>query len=154
MSTLRVFSFAIIAVLSVGFYAFADVAEEALKEAKCPVSGEAVSKDAHASWKEGTVHFCCEKCQAAFEKDSEKHAAKANHQLVVTKQYEQKACPFSGSAIKKETAVKVDGASVAFCCNNCKGKAEKLEGDAKVAELFSDKAFEKAKYVKVEAEKK
>ncbi len=153
MLKLRVLTFAIAAALMVGLVGYAELTAEALKDAKCPVSKQAVSEEAHVKWKEGTVHFCCEKCQAAFEKDSAKHAAMANHQLVVTKQYEQKACPISGSALNKETAIKVDGTSVAFCCNNCKGKAEKMEGDAKIAELFSDKAFAKAKFVKVEAKK-
>ena len=73
-----------------------------------------------------------------------KFAEKANLQLVATKQYEQKACPFSGGELNPETAVKVAGVSVAFCCNNCKGKAESAEDDAaKVKMVFANKAFEK-----------
>ena len=109
-------------------------------------------KDANAEksskWKEGKVYFCCDGCLGKYEKmddkAKEKIAAKANHQLVATKQYVQKGCPFSGGDIDESTAIKVAGAKVAFCCNNCKGKAEKMEGEKQVAALFGEAAFKKA----------
>ena len=35
--------------------------------------------------------------------------------------------PLTGGKIDASTAIEVNGATVAFCCNNCKGKAEKAE---------------------------
>ena len=79
-------------------------------------------------------------------------AAKANAQLVASKQYVQKGCPFSGGELNAETKIKVGGAEVAFCCNNCKGKAEKMEGDAQLEALFGEKAFKTAKFEKAKSE--
>jgi hypothetical protein len=42
---------------------------------------------------------------------------------------------------------------VTFCCNNCKGKAEKLEGAEQIAFLFNDAAFDKGFEVKKAEEK-
>ena len=60
---------------------------------------------------------------------------------MATKQYEQKACPFSGGKLNPETAVSVAGVKVCFCCNNCKGKVEGADDDAaKVKMIFANKA--------------
>jgi hypothetical protein len=63
-------------------------------------------------------------------------------------QVTQKACPFSGGEIKADKTVEFKGAKVAFCCDNCKGKAEKMSDDDKVANLFGEDAFAKAKFAK------
>ena len=123
---------------------------DALKELNCFVSGRDINKEVHSEWKEGQVYFCCEKCQAAFDKDKEKFTAKANMQLAASGQYEQKACPITGNKLNPETAIEAGQAKIAFCCNNCKGKAEKMDEADRVQELFSDKSFEKAKFTKVE----
>lgn len=125
--------------------------EVKLDGVKCIVNPKAPAKAANAvDYKGGHVYFCCQNCPKAFKADTAKFAAKANHQLVLTGQAKQEACPFSGEAVDPDTAIKVDGASVAFCCANCKGKAEKAED--KITLIFDDKAFEKA--FKVAAEKK
>ena len=38
---------------------------------------------------------------------------------------------------------KVAGVKVSFCCNNCKGKAEKMTGNDQLVALIGDKAFKK-----------
>lgn len=115
-----------------------------------------VNVEKHAKYKEGNVYFCCNNCLGKFEKmnDEEKTklAAKANNQLVATKQYAQEVCPFTGKELNDDTAIKVNGAEVKFCCNNCKGKAEKLEGDKQVEVIFGEKAFEKGKFKLVKKE--
>lgn len=112
----------------------------------------------HAKYKEGNVYFCCDGCSGKFAKmtDDEKKelSAKANSQLVATKQYAQEVCPFTGGKLNDETAIKVNGAEVKFCCNNCKGKAEKLEGDEQLEQVFGEKAFEKGKFKLVKKETK
>jgi YHS domain-containing protein len=118
---------------------------------KCPVSGKKINPEAKVEYKEGHVYFCCEGCPAAFKEDTAKFATKANHQLVATGQYTEKVCPITGNKLNAETAIDLGGAKVAFCCNNCKGKVEKAEGDAKLELVFSDKAFEKG-FEKAKAE--
>jgi hypothetical protein len=116
---------------------------------KCPVSGKKINPEAKVAYKDGSVYLCCQNCPKAFEANTAKFAAKANHQLVASGQYTAKACPIAGRKINPETAIDVAGVKVAFCCNNCKGKAEKAEGDAQVDLIFNDvafaKGFEKAK---------
>lgn len=122
-----------------------------LEGVKClMVAKKDANKDKFSKWKEGKVFFCCDGCRGKFEKldkeGKEKIATKANHQLVATKQYEQKGCPFSGGEIDESTKIEVAGASIAFCCTNCKGKAEKMEKDKQLEALFGEKAFKTAKF--------
>lgn len=121
------------------------------------VSKKDANKDKAAKWKEGKVYFCCDGCLGKYEKmskeDKTKHAAAANHQLVATKQYEQKGCPFSGGDIKKGSEIKVNGASIGFCCDNCKAKAEKMKDKDKISKLFGEEAFKKAKFTVVKKKK-
>jgi hypothetical protein len=119
-------------------------AEIDLEGVKCVVADKAANPEKSAEYKEAKVYFCCENCAAKFTADTKKFAVKANHQLLATKQFEQKVCPFSGGELNPETAVKLAGVSVAFCCNNCKGKVESAEKDSEKLDLvFNDKAFEK-----------
>ena len=78
-------------------------------------------------------------------KDHELADAKANSQLVATKQAKQVKCVFTGGPLK--TKLTVAGAEVQFCCNNCKGKASKLKGNDQLVALFGEKAFVKAGFV-------
>ncbi len=114
-----------------------------LEGVKCVVAPKPANASKSADYKDGKVYFCCGNCLGKFTSNSKPFAAKANMQLVATKQYEQKACPFSGGDLNPETAIKVAGTKVAFCCNNCKGKAEKAKGKEQVELVFGDKAFEK-----------
>jgi YHS domain-containing protein len=120
-------------------------ADAELTGVKCVVADKAATEGKSADYRGGKVYFCCGGCAGKFAADTKKYAEKANHQLVATKQFAQKACPFSGGELNPETAVTVAGVSVAFCCNNCKGKVESAEDDAaKLTLVFGDKAFEKA----------
>lgn len=142
----------VICVFATTAAAFA-VTDAALKSAHCPVSGQDVTAEAHSDYKKGEVYFCCEKCKAAFDKDNAKFVTKANMQLAATGQYKQQACPITGNKLNPDTAVKVGDTKVAFCCNNCKGKAESMSDEERVAKLFDEKSFEKGKFVKVEEKK-
>ncbi len=116
-------------------------AEADTSKAKCPVSGKAVKAASSAEYKGGKVFFCCDNCPNAFAGNTAKFAAKANHQLVVTGQAKQTACPLAGRKVNASTAIDIDGAKVAFCCNNCKGKAS---GAANKIDLVFGKKFDKA----------
>lgn len=115
-----------------------NAADTALANCKCPVSGKAVDATKTSDYNGGKVYFCCDGCKAKFDKDSAAFAAKANHQLVCSGQFAQKGCPFSGGKTKDGTEVDVAGVKVAFCCNNCQGKAAKATGDDQVKLVFGD----------------
>ncbi len=132
-----------LAVAAVAVFATAYAADEIKVEGiKCVVAATKDAKAANAvDYKGGKVFFCCMNCPKAFAADTAKFAAKANHQLVATKQAKQVACPFTGEAVDAATKIKVEGAEVAFCCDMCKGKAEASKDQINL--IFADKAFDK-----------
>lgn len=103
--------------------------------ATCPVSGRPASKDHAVNYMGKKVYFCCANCPKAFNQDRKKYAAKANHQLLQTGQIVQVGCPFTGRDLNPDTAIDVKGVKVAFCCNNCKKKAE--SADDPVSTVFA-----------------
>ncbi len=120
----------------------AETAEVNLKDIKCIMAPtKAASAEKSSEYKDGKVFFCCDGCKGKFDKDKDKFATKAHHQLVATKQYNQKACPLSGGEVNPEKTVKVNGVEVGFCCGNCQGKVSKAEGDEQLNLVFGDKAF-------------
>lgn len=124
--------------------------EKSKVQAKCPVSGEKISKDAAVDYKGGKLYFCCEGCAAKFNKDKAKYETKANVQLVATGQAKQKACPLSGGKMNESTKIEVDGIPVAFCCAGCQGKVKEAEADKQREMIFGSKGFEKAFALKKE----
>ncbi|NOX55454.1 MAG: hypothetical protein GXP27_13655 [Planctomycetes bacterium] len=114
-----------------------------LKGIKCFICNMQVSEDNSADYKGGKVYFGCGGCPSRFEANLKKYAAKANAQLVATKQAKQKACPLSGRPCKKEINTKVAGTTVYFCCNGCKKRVAKLKGDAQIEKVFGEAAFKK-----------
>jgi YHS domain-containing protein len=120
-------------------------ADVKLDGVKCIVAAKNAAKaDKTRDYKGGKVFFCCDNCPKKFDEDTKAFATKANAQLVQTGQAKQAKCPISGQDLNSETEITVAGAKVQFCCNMCKGKVEKAEGDEKLDLVFSDKAFEKA----------
>jgi YHS domain-containing protein len=105
-------------------------------EPMCPVSNQPCDPEVSLAFDGGSVWFCCEKCEKAFEADSAKFAAKAHQQMVVTGELVQKGCPFSGGPVKPGTQLDIGGATVGFCCNNCKGKVAKAGPDEQVDMVF------------------
>ncbi|WP_417380383.1 hypothetical protein [Gimesia sp.] len=112
-------------------------------KAICPVAGKPANPAQTVAYKGGSVSLCCGNCKKAFEANPKKFAAKANMQLVATKQAKQVNCPFAGKPVNPAQAVTVAGTEVKFCCGGCKAKASKAEGDAQIKLIFNDKAFEK-----------
>ena len=110
---------------------------------KCPISGKDVKEEHAVDFGGGKVYLCCGGCPDAFKKDTAKFTAKGNHQLLATGQAKQAKCPLSGGDLKDGTEVTIHGAKVKFCCNNCKGKAEKATGDEQVNLVFGEDAFKK-----------
>jgi YHS domain-containing protein len=144
-------SFAVLLIATATVIA-ADVApnDVDLEGVKCVVADKDANPSKSAEYKQGKVYFCCGGCAGKFAKTPKKFAAAANHQLVATKQYEQKACPFSGNDLDPEVSTTVAGTKIGFCCGRCKAKVEAVKDDKKALKLvFSEKAFEKA-FKKVE----
>ena len=140
MKTRAVISLAIATLLTASLYA-ADKVN--LEKAKCPVSGKECAEDTGVDYKGAKVYFCCNNCPKTFAKDKDKYAAKANMQLVATGQAKEIKCPFTGKDLNTATKISVDGTDVCFCCNMCKGAAQKLEGDKQIEKVFGDEAFKK-----------
>lgn len=126
--------------------------KDKLNGAKCLVAAKNAAKaDKSLDYRGAKIYFCCDNCPKAYEKDKAKYATKANHQLALTGQAKQEKCPLSGGDLNKDATADVAGVKVTFCCNNCKGKVEKAEGDAKLELAFADAAFDKG--FKVEKKK-
>lgn len=127
----------------VALFSAAVVADDLnLDGVKCVVAGNKAAKATNSvDYKGAKVFFCCQGCPKAFQKDTAKFAASANHQLVATGQAKQVKCPFSGGKLNPETAIDVKGVKVAFCCEKCQGKAK--ESTEQVELIFNDKAFDK-----------
>ena len=125
--------------LSVAFAGLLGAAEKKF-DCKCPVSGAPAKEASAVAYKGANVYFCCNNCPKAFAANTEKFAAKANCQLIQTAQGVQVACPLTGKPVNPEKSTEVAGVKVAFCCDGCKGKAEKA--DDALAMLFGD--FDKA----------
>ena len=123
----------------------------AVDKLKCLISGAAAKEDKSVDYKSGKIYFCCGDCLKKFDGDKKTYAANANHQLIASKQVEQKACPFTGGDLNKDATIEFKGATIAFCCNNCKGKAEKYKDEDKLAKIFGDEQYDKAKFTKVES---
>lgn len=113
-----------------------------LSSATCPISGGGVDAEQFSMHNGGKVYFCCPKCKAKFDEDSEPFVAKSNLQLFKTGQVAQTACPFSGGDMSDEKVVEVNGVNVKLCCGNCVKKVNAADtDDAKAELLFSAKAF-------------
>ena len=107
-----------------------------------------VSADQVVETEAGKVYMCCGGCKSklakALKEDKNAFAAKINHQMVATKQYTQKGCPFSGGEVSDEHSTKIGGVEVKFCCGNCLAKVEAEEDVAKQAEMvFGVETFKK-----------
>jgi hypothetical protein len=115
-----------------------------LKNVQCVVANKPASAGKAADYKDAKVYFCCGGCAGKFAANTKKFAERANHQLVATKQYTQKGCPFSGGAVKAGKMINIAGTEVGFCCDGCKSKVASAKDDeARMKLVFSDKAFGK-----------
>jgi YHS domain-containing protein len=115
-----------------------------LTHAKCPIAGGPATEGTSVDYKGGKVFFCCAGCDAEFQKDPAKYAAKANYQLFVTGQAKQVACPLAGEPVNKAVTAKVADATVSLCCEHCRDSVnEAADDDAKIEMIFNDEAFAK-----------
>jgi YHS domain-containing protein len=135
-------------VVTLGFaLTSAYAADVKLDGVKCIVAAKNDAKaDKTRDYKDGKVYFCCDNCPKKFDADQKAFATKANAQLVQTGQAKQGKCPISGQPVDTTKELTVGGAKVQFCCDMCKGKVDKAEGDKKLEMVFSDDAWKKAEF--------
>lgn len=121
---------------------------------ECPVMGGEAKKEVSADYRGGKMFFCCPDCIEEFNKHKDKYAAKANQQLVLTKQYTQKACPLTGRPVSTEQKAEIGGLEVHFCCKGCAGKIEKMADAERFNAVFGNAGFEKGFEPRKKEEKK
>ncbi len=126
------------AVLAVTLYAADEIKLDGIK---CVMNPKAAAKaEKSVDYKGGKVFFCCDNCPKGFAKkieDGDKLVvAKGNVPASLDSHAKQAKCVFTGGPLKTELTVA--GAKVQFCCDNCKGKAAKLEGDEQLIALLGD----------------
>jgi hypothetical protein len=147
----------ILAAMAVGLLAFVGGSDDTVKldGVKCiMMPNKAVKADKSVEYRGAKVYLCCDGCVKKFKADDAKTSTMANHQLALTGQFTQKACPISGGAAKDDQSLEVGGVKVNFCCGNCKGKVEKAADLAEKAKLcFANEAFDKGFEAKKKAAK-
>lgn len=116
---------------------------------KCIVHGTAAATaESSVEYREGNVFFCCDNCAEKFREamndENSDLLIKANHQLLLTRQYVQTACPLTGRPVAADKTEIIGGVEVGLCCGGCQSKlqsATELLDQAKM--VFSKAAFEK-----------
>ncbi len=119
-----------------------DAPSKSLAAARCPVTGEGVSKEVSIDYMRGKLYFSSTECIDKFRADRFTYEAKANAQLVITGQFKQTRCPLSGDEFALGIKTKVCGVDVRFCSADCLKKAKRASADER-AELVFVKGFDK-----------
>lgn len=116
---------------------------KSLQGARCPVTGENVSKEAALDYKGGRIYFCCAACIDKFKADKAKYESRANVQLVVTGQVRQIQCPLTGGEFDPEIQVIVCGVQVCLCSEECRDEVKRAAPSKQIGLVFG-KGFNKA----------
>lgn len=107
----------------------------------CLMSGKPADSEFAMAYKGANVYFCCENCRTTFTANLAQNSAKANHQLLLTKQAVIAKCPLTGKDLNPATTIQVAGADVTFCCNGCKGKTVAQKPTEQIESIFNNVAF-------------
>lgn len=124
-------------------FTFSVNAQELPEDLKCVMAGKPAKAEASVDYRGGKVYLCCNQCVAGFTKDSSKFTTLANHQLLLTGQFEQTGCPISGGDVDKEQFCEVGGVKVFMCCGKCKAKVDAATDEEKIELVFANDAFDK-----------
>ena len=117
---------------------------------KCVNCGEKQAvAELSVDYKDGKVYFCSEDCLADFQQAMKQKedplSIKANHQLVLSGQYEQVRCPIVGKELDSSVSTQVAGIKIRFCCEDCQATVEEaVDLPAKAELVFSESAFARA----------
>jgi YHS domain-containing protein len=103
----------------------------------CPFSGGKVNPDTMVEFSDAKVGFCCEKCQAKFEKASDAEKLEMVFAKLGKGFTMQDKCPVSGKPINVAQKIEHEGKDVFFCCGGCPA-AFKAAPDKFAAKLPKD----------------
>jgi hypothetical protein len=126
-----------------------DAPSKSLAAARCPVTGESVSKEVFIDYMKGRLYFSSAECIDKYRADRFQYEAKANAQLVITGQFKQTRCPLTGDEFVLGIKMKVCGVDVRFSSADCLKKLKRASADER-AELVFVKGFDKAFAMKQE----
>jgi YHS domain-containing protein len=104
----------------------------------CPVSQQPCDPKVSFDFHGGRVWFCCPKCRQMFEDNPAPYAAAGHLQMVLTRQFVQRACPLDGSPVAAGTQVDVGGVNVGFCSDTCRSRVEKAALENQVQLVFGN----------------
>lgn len=102
-----------------------------LKNAKCPVGGEAVDADSHVDWNGVRIRLCCPDCKPLLEKDPAAAIEKLGLKLAkdadgnTLVDLANANCPVMGKPAKESFTGDQSGVRMRFCCAGCDKKAKK-----------------------------
>ena len=133
----------------------ADKKKDPLDGLKCFIMKKRkVKKKKVITFKGAQLYLCCGTCVRRMKKTPQKYMAKANHQIVLTGQFIQKACPVSGGKLDGKTTLKVAGVEVKFASKSHRDKVAKLSVDKQIKALFGNDGFKKGKFTLKKKSKK
>ena len=113
------------------------VAVPAMKiEPLCPVSSHPCDPKVSLDFHGGRIWFCCKECRPAFEADPARFTALAHQQMVVTRQFVQRACPLDGAALAAGTQLEIGGVDVGFCGDACRDRVNAATIDDQTRLVF------------------
>ncbi|MEM7473879.1 MAG: hypothetical protein AAF483_02745 [Planctomycetota bacterium] len=104
-------------------------------------------------YKEGKLYLCCSTCVKRMDKYPEKYEALANHQLVVTKQYKQGACPITGKDVDASAKLTIGGVEVHFADAATAAKVKGMDEDDQVTAAFGKDGFKAGKFALIKEKK-
>ena len=114
---------------------------------KCFIMKKRKVKEKYAvDYRDAKLFLCCKSCVKRFGKTPEKYEAKANHQLVLTGQFVQKACPVSGESVDAGNVLEIAGVDVRFAASNHLDSIAKMEVDDQIQAIFGEDGFEKGEF--------
>lgn len=121
--------------------AAAAMAVPAMKiEPLCPVSDQPCDPKVSLDFHGGRIWFCSKPCRQAFEADPARFTALAHQQMVVTRQFVQRACPLDGAALAAGTQLEIGGVDVGFCSPACRERVNAATVDEQTRLVFGNLA--------------
>ncbi len=104
----------------------------------CPVSQQPCDPKVSVDFHGGRVWLCGQKCRLLFEENSAPYAAAGHLQMVLTRQFVQRACPLDGAPVRAGKPVEIGGVDVGFCSDACRSRIEKAALEDQVLLVFGN----------------
>ncbi|MEM9827258.1 MAG: hypothetical protein AAF958_11745 [Planctomycetota bacterium] len=126
-----------------------------LKDVRCIVEAKrSVQAKFHLRFRDGWVYFSSDSALQRYKAKKKKYSPEANHQLVATGQYRQRACPLSGEAIEKDfPTVSVGDVKLRVLCSDCAADLGKRSREDQIRYVFDAEGFQFGDFVAVKRPK-